>query len=352
MDGTPTPSDTLYTVAKNNNIMPAKLKTAIPFKKINLGDSLTYIKPLIESGYIGLGDIVFQMEKQLAEYVGAKHVVALDSCTSALFLSLKWEYQHHEVDEVSIPSMTVPLALNAALEAGMKVKLDDRTNWVGKYYDMNGSCVIDSAHELRRNQYKKLSAENPDHDLKLCFSFYPTKTIGSADGGAIATDNEAFANWARSAATYGRNQKSKYQNSWEYDVDMVGYKRHYTNLQAAIVLEQLHRLDQTNFRRQAIVARYNEAFNRENDSDYLYRINMDNRDKFIQYMKDQGIECGVHFKPLHLMTPFKKLKVQNPDEIERMYKMTVSLPLYDTLTDKEVEYIIWHTNKFMFKQPI
>lgn len=332
--------------------MTAKLKTAIPFKKINLGSSLSYIKPLIESGYIGLGDTVFQMEKELAEYVGAKHVVALDSCTSALFLSLKWEYQHHEVDEVSIPSMTVPLALNAALEAGMKVKLDDRTNWVGKYYDMNGSCVIDSAHELRRNQYKKLSSENPDHDLKLCFSFYPTKTIGSADGGAIATDNEAFANWARSAATYGRNQKSKYQNSWEYDVEMVGYKRHYTNLQAAIVLEQLHRLDQTNARRQAIVARYNEAFNRENDSDYLYRINMDHRDKFIQYMKDQGIECGVHFKPLHLMTPFKKLKVTNKEDIERMYSMTVSLPLYDTLTDEEVEYIILHTNQFMFKQPI
>lgn len=320
----------------------------IPFKKINLGQSYKNIKPLFESGLIGLGNIVFEMEKELAKYVGAKEVVAVDSCTSALFLSLKYETLKNGVKKVSLPSMTVPLAANAAMETGCKLVFDTRCDWVGKYYDFIGSDVVDSAHELRRNQYKKMRATGRSANLKVCFSFYPTKTVGSADGGAIATDDPKFASWARSAATYGRNQGKKYQNSWDFDVEMIGYKRHYTNLQAAIVLEQLRRLDKTNAKRQAIVKKYNAAFGLKNDSDYLYRINVDKRDQFIKYAKERGVECGVHFKPLHLMTPYKNhpfstkglTEREAKKVVEEAYQKTVSLPLYDSITNTQVLKVI------------
>lgn len=320
-------------------------RNKIPFKKINLGNALEAIKPLIETGYIGLGNVVFETEKELAEYVGARHVVLVDSCTSALFLSLKYEMLQKDTIHLKIPSMTVPLALNAALEAGCQVELDDRTDWVGHYYQMTGSNVFDSAHELRRNQYRKMKDAGAPDAMKLCFSFYPTKTIGSADGGAIATDDEHFAKWARSAATYGRNQGTGYRNSWDYDVEMIGYKRHYTNLQAAIVLEQLRRLDETNAKRQAIVTAYNDAFGINNDGDYLYRIYLDNRDAFIQNMMAEGIECGVHFKPLHQMTPFRDMTVHGREAIEHAYEHTVSLPLYDTMTEEEVQTVIEATKR-------
>src|SRR3989344_9500183 len=203
----------------------------IPFKKINLGQAYKDLKPLFKSGLIGLGNTVFEFEKELADYVGSKYVIALDSCTSALFLSLLYEAERG-LTEVSIPSMTVPLVANACLEAGLKIKFNDHTDWVGSAYDIIGSNIVDSAHQLDRGQYKFFMGK------KLCFSFYPTKTIGSADGGAIATDDEDFANWVRSVSTYGRDQKSERGNSWDYDVQMFGYKRHYTNLQAAICLEQ------------------------------------------------------------------------------------------------------------------
>lgn len=314
----------------------------IPFKKINLGNALERIKPLIESGYIGLGNTVFEFEKALAEYVGARYVVAVDSCTSALFLSARYEFMTKGTFEVSVPSMTVPLALNAMLEAGMDVKLDARHEWVGKYYQIVGTSIFDSAHELRRGQFRKMKDQGAPDDLKLCFSFYPTKTIGSADGGAIATDDEDFAKWAKSASTYGRNQGNKYQNSWDYDVEMVGYKRHYTNLQAAICLEQLERLDQTNEKRQAIVDSYNRAFGYKNDSDYLFRLNMTNKDAFIEFALERGIECGVHFKPLHNMTPFREMEMTDEDKaiVEDAYSKTVSLPLYDTMTPDEVSRVI------------
>lgn len=325
----------------------------IPFKRINLGNSLERIAPLIQSGMIGLGNEVFKFEKALAEYVGAKQAVAVDSCTSAIFLSLKWHLKTAKNRNISIPSMTVPLVACAAIEAGAYVTFDDRTDWVGRYYRLEGTDIIDSAHELRRDQYKIIKkTENPTADPlwmpKLCYSFYPTKTIGSADGGAIVTDDEAFADWAREISTYGRNQRRTYANSWDYDVVAIGYKRHYTNLQAAICMEQLGRLGDTNANRQAVVKRYNEAFGLANESDYLYRINVAGQDEFIHHMTENGIECGVHFKPLHLMQPYRRFKVSGSNakkRIEEAYSKTVSLPLYDTLTDTEVDQIIDATLK-------
>lgn len=313
----------------------------IPFKKINLGQAYKDIKPLFKSGLIGLGDVVFEFEKELAEYVGSKYVVALDSCTSALFLSLKFE-AIKGLKEVSIPSMTVPLVANACLEAGLRLKFNGLTDWVGSAYDIIGSKVVDSAHQLQRGQYKSFKGK------KLCFSFYPTKTIGSADGGAVATDDKEFADWVRSASTYGRNQKSHRGNSWDYDVLMFGYKRHYTNLQAAICLEQLRRLDKTNARRKRILTIYNKALGYNNKSDYLYRINIEDRDGFIQYALKNGVECGVHFKPLHLMKPFRNTPMSKEDKIrvEKAYKKTVSLPFYDTMIDKEINKVINVVKKY------
>lgn len=313
----------------------------IPFKKINLGSVYKDLKPLFKSGQIGLGNIVFEFEKELANFVGSKYVVAVDSCTSALFLSLKFE-KSRGLKEVSIPSMTVPLVANACLEAGLKIKFNGQTDWVGSAYEIIGSQVIDSAHQLQKGQYKKFKGK------KLCFSFYPTKTIGSADGGAIATDDEEFAGWVRSVSTYGRDQKSQRGNSWDYDVLMFGYKRHYTNLQAAICLEQLRRLDETTEKRKRILSIYNKALGCKNKSDYLFRINMEDRDGFIRYAAELGVECGVHFKPLHLMEPFKKIPMSKQDRIkvENAYKKTVSLPFYDTMTDGEVNKVIEVVKRF------
>lgn len=315
----------------------------IPFKKINLGDSLNRIAPLIDSGFIGLGNTVYEFEKKLADYVGAKEVVAVDSCTSAIFLSLIWEKERQNLKSVVIPSMTVPLVACAIKEAGLQFTFSGETDWVGSAYPIRGSFVLDSAHQLTRNQFKELTdGLPPEMMFRLCFSFYPTKTIGSADGGAIATNDSEFAEWARKISTYGRNQRQQYANSWEYDVEMYGYKRHWTNLQAAIALEQLERLPETAYARNLIVAAYNNRFGYKNTSEYLYRLKVSDQKKFIDKMAEAGIECGVHFKPLHLMTPFHTVHIASTDrwKVEKDYHETVSLPLYDKLTDEEVGYIM------------
>lgn len=325
----------------------------IPFKKLSLGDEeMARIEPLVREGMIGLGGKVFEFEQALAKYVGAKYAIALDSCTSALFLALLWERQQAEKDqkeavEVGIPSMTVPLVAAAAIEAGRRIYYTDDTDWVGNAYNLVGTNVFDSAHQLERDQFVKMELSN---DAKLCFSFYPTKSIGSADGGAIATNDEEFAKWARSISTYGRNQGSKYGNSWDYEVELIGYKRHYTNLQAVICHAQLDRLDDTNFNRKVIRDYYNGSFGLENTSLYLYRMTVPNREDFLKFMDEKNIECGVHFKPLHMMKAYAGFEVRgNKEKIEEDYACTVSLPFFGSMTGEQVEAVVAAVKEYQAK---
>lgn len=318
----------------------------IPFKRLNFSGAKEEINKLLESGFIGLGNKVFEFEQKLAEYLDCKYVIATDSCTSALFICLKYE----NPTTVVIPSMTVPLVANAVLEAGCELKFNDNIGWVGSAYNLWNTNIYDSAHQLERNMMSKTITNDK---IKYCFSFYPTKIIGSADGGAIATNDIDFAEWARSVITYGRNQTQKYKNSWEYDTERLGYKRHYTNLQAAICIEQLDRLDETNKKRKFIRDKFNDAFGLKNKSLYLYRINIykddaERRNRFIKNMAVDGIECGVHFKPLHLMNAFKFvyfIEASRPYEVVREYNETVSLPIYDNLTEAEQDLIIKKVKK-------
>lgn len=296
----------------------------IPLIKLPLNeDDAQAVADVVRSKQIGLGNLVFEFEQMLAKYIGAKYVVALDSCTSALFLSVKYHEMCGGDKEISIPSMTVPLAANAIMEAGCQVKFNDDVDWVGTTYNLIGTNIWDSAHELYRDCFKKYSAGST-----VCFSFYPTKPIGSADGGAIATNDKRFADWVRSISCYGRNQSTKYQDSWEYDIDMIGYKRHYTNLQAALCMSQLKRLDETNKKREIIRDFYNEMFGLKNKSHYLYRINVKDRREFIAKMKQKGIACGVHYKPMHMMKAYKSHPVKNAKKIEKAYEHTVSIPYF------------------------
>lgn len=318
----------------------------IPFKKLVLPtDTKDQVAALLDSGMIGLGNEVFEFEKSLAHFVGSKYVIAVDSCTSALMLSLRWQYLQEGKTKIQIPSMTVPLVPAAAIEAGHDIEFTDHIDWVGSAYLLGNSPVIDSAHELEKDSFNVITERLnvPKDKAKVCFSFYPTKNIGSADGGAIATNDDEFAQWARSISTYGRNQKDKYQNSWDYDIEIVGYKRHYTNLQAVICHIQLDWLPERNTERARIRDTFNSAFGFNNKSLYLYRIKVENRDKFIAYMNDKGIQCGVHFKPLHLMHAYQKTEFapgSHRTVVENEYGYTVSLPFWYGMGDLDIAEII------------
>jgi dTDP-4-amino-4,6-dideoxygalactose transaminase len=312
----------------------------IPFKVLPLGENeINAVVDVIKSKSIGMGKKVKEFEERIAEYAGAKYAVAVDSCTSALFLSLKYcalDNAGHLPIPVRIPSMTVPLVASTVVHAGGRIHFEDECDWVGHSYQLKPYPIIDSAHKVTPNQYTDLH----DDKMLLCYSFYPTKPITSCEGGVILTNDEKAAEWLTKARFYGRNSgETVAKNSWEYDIEFPGWKMNMTEIQAALCIEQIKRLPLLDINRQLVVSLYNYLLGLDNDSLYLYRINVLNRDKFINYMKDNGVECGVHFKPLHLMEAFKDCQRDELIKTEAMGKYTVSLPLYDSLNEKDTKFI-------------
>ena len=308
----------------------------IPFKVLPIGEEeKKAVAAVLDSKQLSMGRKVIELEVLFGEYVGVDYAVAVDSCTSALFLSMMYRKSKTETREILCPSITVPLVANTITHAGLTPVFTDDTDWVGRSYMLHPFNIIDSAHEVNRGII------SPDKRFTACYSFYPTKPISSCEGGIVATNDKEMADWVKQARWYGRSEgDSHIKNSWEYDIDFPGWKMNMTDIQAAIAVEQLKKLDRLSAERQRVVSLYNKLLGKTNTSLYLYRLNVDRRNEFITYMKTNGVECGIHFKPLHLMTAFKDYEVRGDrKKIETEGETTVSLPLYDSLSDRVVERI-------------
>jgi dTDP-4-amino-4,6-dideoxygalactose transaminase len=275
-------------------------------------------------------NVVTEFENTIAEYVGAKYAVALNSATSAIFLALQ-----DKQTTISVPSMIPPVVLNAIITSGNDYTFNDNTDWVGDSYtlvDFGDYKIIDSAQKLEYNQFTK---ECDDVDL-MVFSFYPTKPVGSCDGGMIVSNDKSKIDFIRTLALNGMTMA---HNNWERVQQMYGFKMYMNSIQCEIALKnfqlyesKLHALD--NVRRT-----YNEAFDLTNTSNHLYRVEVDSRGDFMQFMKDNGIGTGVHYEAAHTHPILGRLNSNCPlSEIKS--KRTVSIPLHERLTNSEIKFII------------
>jgi perosamine synthetase len=189
-----------------------------------------------------------------------------------------------------------------------------------------------------------------------CFSFDPIKNITCGEGGAIATaDREVAARVSRGRLLGIDNDTwSRYRNerNWFYEVTGGGYRYHMSNINAAIGLEQLKRVDEFRMRKQAIVRRYDEAFADlsglsllTHDLDetfpffYIVRVADGRRDALMAHLKAREIASGVHYIPNHLQPAFSRYRVALP-ATERVYEEMLTLPLFFEMTDAEVGTVI------------
>ena len=267
--------------------------------------------------------LIQQLEKQFANYTGFKYGIAVDSCTNALKLCLEWE----KPKTVSIPTMTFASVAHEVIHCGAKLTLDARY-MVGWGYQLIGTHIYDSAHEIM----KDTPHEKED---KYCYSFYPTKLCPSYEGGMICTDDLEFAEWARVARQCGR---TGYGHS--YDVPIIGHKCNMTPMQAKEALKSLKILDKIKKKQKKQRDSYNEYFEAWRDTDHLYVIRVKNRDEFLKFMLDGGVQCSVHFKPIHMLTAYQKYKPKNVKQIEELYSEIVSLPLHPYLNAVQQSRII------------
>lgn len=345
---------------------------------------------VLDSGWASFGPKVEEFEKAFAKRVGAKYAVATNSATAALDIAVK-AFDITE-GELITPSFTFTSDAHVAEWNGMKVKFADidpdsfcidaktlplskeakhrygsftRETRVIIAVDCHGRLAdIDAIREkCKEAGISPLIIEDAAHAIHdpgeqkgdvVIYSFQAVKFMPIFDGGMVTTNDEEVYKKLRKLTwlgieqnTYERAAGGRY--AWDYDIKQGnGIKAYMTNVQAAIGLGQLRRLDALLEKRQKIQARYNEAFKDQpwftkpfySRTVQYYTPKWQNRDGLNQSLGEAGIHTGMHFKPLHLMTYWNKNYDHPLPNTEKVFKDILSLPVHDALTEEEQEYVI------------
>lgn len=284
--------------------------------------------------------VVTNFEERFAEYVGARYAVSFNSATSALFLICNKLIDKKKC-QFKIPSIIPAVVPNAIVNAGVNFEFIECVTWVGHdyemgYYDLDDQRgrIIDSAQKVEKDQYNKLGLK--DIDLIL-YSFFPTKPVGSMDGGMVVTNDRVIADSLR---IYSMNGMTAGINSWERQLVTPGHKMYMNSVQAFIASENLNRLNKNQQDLECIRHFYNKAFsNYDNTSYHLYCISVPDQHNFIKKAAEQGITCGIHYKAAHMEECFNQQHL-NLSLSTYHSKHTVSIPFHPKLTLREIEKVV------------
>ncbi len=273
--------------------------------------------------------MVKEFERAFANYVGAKYACGVSSATNAIFLSL-----YGKNTSVEVPSMIPPVVCNAIIHSKNKLSFNDNTDWVGHSYllkDFGDYKIIDSAQRVDKNQF---SEECNPQDLVI-FSFYPTKPVGSLDGGMIVSNDRDKIYWFKEATMNGTGHTI---DSWARTLKFPGWKMYLSTIQAEIAYKNLEKLEEKKAYLKKIREYYNNKLGYHNISDHLYRINVKNNTSFIEKMKSKNIQCGIHYKSLHNHPVYKGCFEECPNS-EKEQHTTVSIPYNEKITISQSDYI-------------
>lgn len=347
--------------------------------------------------WLGTGPKVQAFERAFGAYVGTPHAVAVHSCTAALHLAAVI-IGLQPGDEVLVPAMTFAATANAVVHAGGRPVLVDvdpatacidagdaerritpRTraivpvHFAGRACDMDAVLALASRHDLRVIEDCAHAVETlykGRHAGTLgdfgAFSFYVTKNVVTGEGGMLITADAACAARTKTLALHGLSADAWARFSDEgfkhYDVTEPGFKYNMMDLQAALGIHQLRRVEDNLARREAIWARYDAAFrdlpaaipaaveSGTRHARHLYTLLLDidrltvGRDEVAAALHRQRIGTGIHYRALHLHQYYREAFGYQRGEFphaEYISDRTISLPMSPGLTDADVEDVIF-----------
>jgi dTDP-4-amino-4,6-dideoxygalactose transaminase len=379
-----------------SSIAAACRKTFLPYCLPQIGEEeIQEVVDTLRSGWVTTGPKVKRFETEFARYVGVQHAIAVSSCTAALQVSLA-ALGIGPGDEVIVPTLTFCATANVVALLGATPILVDidrnfqisleaveraitpRTravipvHYAGQACDLDeilglaarhGLAVVEDAAHAVGAEYagRKIGP----HSHAAAFSFYAIKNMTTGEGGMITTNDTALADRMRILSLHGmsRDAWKRYTKagSWYYEVVALGFKYNMTDLQAALGIHQLRRLDGFIARRQQIAASYDRAFaglpeivppprlSNRNHVFHLYpirlrpdRLRLD-RSQFIAALSENKIGTSVHFIPLHRHPLYADRFGYRPQQFpvaEETYEGLLSLPLYPRMTDGDVQDVI------------
>lgn len=373
------------------------MKRKIEFYRHNLTyEDKKNCSDVLNSLFLTTGTVTQQFEEKFSKFLGAPYSIGVNSCTDALFLSLKC-LGISKGDEIITTPLSFIASSNVIEYCGatpvfadvdndtgnispqeIEKKITKKTKAIivvhlyGHMCDMkkikkiakkhNLKIIEDCAHCIEGERDGMKAGETGDFG---CFSFYATKNITSGEGGCITVHKKQYKDYLVKARQHGmsKNAAQRYTKKYEhYDMEFLGYKSGMNNIQASLLLSQLDRIEKYRLKKQQIAMRYTKAFEKNSfismpkvlqntkHAWHLYTIwvNPQLRDRYLNILQEKGIGVAVNFRPIHLMGYYvKKYKYKTGDFpiAERIGNSTISLPLYPKLTTKEIDYIIRTVNE-------
>jgi len=369
----------------------------IPFHKPYITiDEITEVLDSLRSGWITMGPKTIEFEDKFKDYIGSKNAVSMNSCTACLHLALK-AVGLQEDDEVIIPTVTFTATAEVVTyfkakpvlvdieestfnldPALIERKITDKTRAIMPVHFAGQPCDMDEICDLAR-RYNLVVIEDAAHAIPAsykdrkagtigditCFSFYATKSLTTGEGGMATTGNDEWADKMRVLRLHGISKDAwkRYtgEGSWYYEVENAGYKYNMTDIQAAMGLAQLRKIDWMWKRRQEIAASYTGAFGSRDDIEipfvkvdresswhlYVVKLNLEmlriGRNRFIEELKNVGVMTSVHFIPLYKHPYYRTTFNYDPVEFavsDSIYERIISLPIYPGMSNDDVAQVI------------
>ena len=361
----------------------------IPVQRPSIGKKeLKAVEAVFNTGWLGMGSVTKEFEDAVGAFLGARHVIATNTGTTALHLAFD-TIGLGRGDEVIVPSLTYVATIQAITAIGatpvfcdveadtLNIDLSDAerkitsktkaivpVHYRGLPCDMDGVLTLaeqfglrvveDAAHAF--GSYYKGKRIGSFGDL-TCFSFDPVKIITCGEGGAITIQNDELLELMQRKRILGidKDTWSRYHDkrSWFYDVTTQGYRYHMSNINAAIGLEQLKKYDVTNSRKIYIAKTYDHEFaglkkfellqtDYNGLSLFIYIIKvLEGRERLMKFLEERGISTGIHYIPSHIFGFYNKIgKGVKLPVTERLYGQILTLPLFPDMTDEQVERVI------------
>lgn len=361
------------------------------------------VSEVLRSDFLTCGPKIPELENELCKLAGAKYATAVNSGTSALHIACQ-AAGIKEGDEVITTPITFAASANCALYCGakpvfadidpetynisvesVKAHITERTKAIVAV-DFTGQAVeLDKLLSLCHEK-GILLIEDASHSIgtlydgrpvgsladMTVFSFHPVKTVTGGEGGAVLTNREALHEKLQLYRAHGITREENLlehpsQGPWYYEQIALGMNYRITDMQAALIISQLDKLNAFKARRQAIVKRYDEAFlqipelfvqkeiPQSDTTRHLYilrirpeRLKIDRRE-FFDALGAENICCNVHYIPVYFHPYYEKLGYKKGlcPEAERLYGEMISIPLYYAMTDKDVEDVIAAVEKIV-----
>lgn len=351
---------------------------------------------VLKSDYLTCGPKIGELEQKLCEVTGAKYAVVCSNGTAALHIAAM-AAGVGEGDEVITTPITFAASANCALYCGARPVFADidpetynidpakveaaitpRTKAVVAVDYTGQSVALDPLRKICREHGLFLIEDGahvigtkykgqPNGSLSdmTTLSFHPVKTVTGGEGGAVLTNDETLYRKLVLYRAHGITRdpslmEHEPDGPWYYEMIDLGYNYRMTDMQAALIISQLDKLERFSARRKEIVAKYNEAFAKlpqivvqkeipESDTTrhlYILRLDPDrlkiDRKRFFEALAAENVCCNVHYIPTYYFPYYEKLGYKRGlcPNAEKLYAEIISLPLYYAMSDEDVESVI------------